>query len=198
MSRSFEQTWSTVRKWESGRGRVDARVCESWSRRKTSGRRSNNDVLKNFSFMVGWEIDAGIWLPWKITKDRRGIHGWSSLSDPRSPGSPTADSFFIERIHRATATSDDRPTLHSEEDKTPRVRLRVLLRLNDQGNNFRGIDKRRDGSIGSAARKSRQLFSRVVKREVPQNCGNTVGELACETARTERAYRIVSGIKQCL
>lgn len=64
-------------------------------------------------------------------------------SRPRTPFSSNV--FTIERLPVPTIGR-----LLTPEDKTPRARLWVL-RLNDQGNNFREIDERRDGSIGSVA-----------------------------------------------
>lgn len=58
------------------RGNTSGSLKRSWSQQGwrereggREGRSSNNDALRNFSFTVGWKIDGGVWLAWKITEE---------------------------------------------------------------------------------------------------------------------------------
>lgn len=114
----------------------------------------------------------------------RGIHGWSSFSGLWSR-CPVARSFFIEYSATRTTGCLFHNRLTRPENKT-RVRFGPPFKL-----------PRKRGSINGHSIDNEQIaYSGGVKREVPQNCGNTERASSWNTA--DRAYRIVSRIKQCL
>ena len=130
-------------KWESGRGKggrtpIEQRRPEKFEfHGRLRNRRRRLAAVKNYQGPA-----AG------FTADRP----FQTL-DPRFLGCEilfSSNVFTIERLPL--------PTI-GRLLTTPRVQLRIL-RFNDQGNNFRGIDERRDGSIGSLANYSAKRQTR--------------------------------------
>lgn len=77
---------------------------------KRGGRSSNNE--RNFSFTVGWKIDGGVWLAWKIT---------AGFADRPFQTFDHASSFFIRYsfIRAHCLPHNCRPTY--PQNKTPYV-----------------------------------------------------------------------------